>query len=203
MRHAPKITLRRRGFPIFASPMIRKIPNHALGRLDVAAFRNAPKFPFILVLDNIRSMQNIGSLFRTADAFRIEEILLCGITACPPHREIQRAALDATESVCWKYFEHTRQAIDYLRDKKYTLWAVEQTEPGILLQDTSLLPGQATALIFGNEIHGVDENILPLTDACISIPQFGTKHSLNVAVSAGIVLWDLFRKHCHDPKNQP
>jgi tRNA G18 (ribose-2'-O)-methylase SpoU len=174
--------------------MPRKIPNDELGRLSIDGFKNAGKYPFILVLDNIRSMQNIGSIFRTADAFRIEGLLLCGITACPPHREIQRSALDATESVDWKYFENTADAITYLRSLNYTIYAVEQADPMIPLQQFELRAGQKTALILGNEINGVDEGLLKLVDGCIEIPQFGTKHSLNVAVSAGIVLWDLFVK---------
>ncbi len=174
--------------------MTRKIPNAELGRLSTEEFRGAEKFPFVLVLDNIRSMNNIGSMFRTADAFRIEEILLCGITACPPHREIQRSALDATESVTWRYFEHSREAVEYLRSQGYSIYAVEQAEPRIFLNEMQVIPGQRIALIMGNEVHGVDDELLDLADGCIEIPQYGTKHSFNVAVSAGIVLWELFNK---------
>ncbi len=182
------------GISIFAQKVMRKLSNDELDRLDVEAFKDAAKFPFILVLDNIRSMNNIGSMFRTADAFRIEELLLCGLTACPPHREIQRTALDATSSVAWKYFNETREAIPYLRDKGYKIFAVEQADPSQLLQFVQPVPGEKIALIMGNEVNGVDEILLPLIDGCIEIPQFGTKHSLNVAVSTGIVLWDLFNK---------
>lgn len=173
---------------------MRKIANNEMGRISIEEFKVTPKFPFVLVLDNIRSMSNIGSMFRTADAFRIEEMLLCGITACPPHREIQRTALDATESVVWKYFEDTRLAVTYLRNNNYLIFAVEQAEPSVLLHEIIPVNEEKIALIMGNEINGVGENLLKMIDGCIEIPQFGTKHSLNVAVSAGIVLWDLFSK---------
>lgn len=173
---------------------MRKLSNEELGRMDADAFKGSEKFPFVLVLDNIRSMNNIGSMFRTADAFRIQELLLCGLTACPPHREIQRTALDATESVDWKYFNETREAIPYLRQKGYRIYAVEQATPSIPLHTLHIAPGEKIALIMGNEVNGVDEILLPLVDGCIEIPQFGTKHSLNVAVSTGIVLWDIFTK---------
>jgi tRNA G18 (ribose-2'-O)-methylase SpoU len=172
---------------------MKKLSNEELGRMDAAAFKAAEKFPFIIVLDNIRSMNNIGSIFRTADAFRIEELLLCGLTACPPHREIQRTALDATESVSWTYFEETAQCIPYLRSKAYRIYALEQAVPSVMLQDSGLEAGEKIALIVGNEIDGVDEKLLPMVDGCIEIPQYGTKHSLNVAVSTGIALWELFR----------
>jgi 23S rRNA (guanosine2251-2'-O)-methyltransferase len=173
---------------------MRKLSNDELGRMDAVEFKQAEKFPFILVLDNIRSMNNIGSMFRTADAFRIEEMLLCGLTACPPHREIQRTALDATESMQWKYFSETIETIVYLREKGYRIFAVEQAELSQTLADFQPKAGEKIALIMGNEVNGVDEILLPLVDGCIEIPQFGTKHSLNVAVSTGIVLWDLFTK---------
>jgi 23S rRNA (guanosine2251-2'-O)-methyltransferase len=173
---------------------IRKLGNDELGRMNIEEFKQSQKFPFVLVLDNIRSMNNIGSMFRTADAFRIEEMLLCGLTACPPHREIQRTALDAAESVAWKYFEKTLEAINYLREKKYLIYAIEQAEPSLSLYKFRPTVNQKIALIMGNEINGVDEQLIPYIEGCIEIPQFGTKHSLNVAVSAGIVLWDVFSK---------
>jgi 23S rRNA (guanosine2251-2'-O)-methyltransferase len=173
---------------------LRKLANSELGRLTIEGFRSAPKFPFVLVLDNIRSMNNIGSIFRTADAFRIEEILLCGVTACPPHREIQRTALDAAESVSWQYFEQTSLAVTYLRKKGFEIYAIEQTDNAVFLQDIKPEKKTKTAIILGNEINGVDEQLLPLVDGCIEIPQFGTKHSFNVAVTAGIVLWDFYSK---------
>lgn len=174
--------------------MLRKLGIDEMGRLDVAGFKAAEKHPFVLVLDNIRSMNNIGSMFRTADAFRIEEILLCGLTACPPHREIQRTALDATESVDWTYFEHTADAIAHLKTRGYRIYAVEQAQGASLLCDFRPAKEGKIALILGNEVNGVDEALLEQVDGCLEIPQFGTKHSFNVAVSAGIVLWDLFSK---------
>lgn len=174
--------------------MLRKLGNDELGRLSAEEFKNSEKFPFILVLDNIRSMNNIGSMFRTADAFRIEEMLLCGVTACPPHREIQRTALDATESVAWQYFAQGTDALDYLKAKGYKIFAVEQAEGAVLLNDMKFTPETKIALIMGNEINGVDAELMKMVDGCIEIPQFGTKHSFNVAVSAGITLWDLYTK---------
>lgn len=173
---------------------MRKLENKELNRISIEEFKKTTKQPVILVLDNIRSMNNTGSVFRTADAFRIEELLLCGLTARPPHREIQRAALDATESVKWQYFDNTIQAIDYLRNRNYRIFALEQTNESVFLQNFEYLQDDKTALIFGNEISGVDEKILPLVDGCIEIPQFGIKHSFNVAVSAGIVLWHMLGK---------
>lgn len=178
---------------------MRKLSNDELGRLSIPEFKKAPKFPFVLVLDNIRSMNNTGSVFRTADAFRIEELILCGITACPPHREIQKTALDATESVNWRYFDQTAEAIAYLKGKNYKVYAIEQTDISVDLRNFFPEQNQKTAAILGNEIHGVDEKILSLTDGCIEIPQFGTKHSLNVAVSAGILLWDWYVKSVFSP----
>jgi tRNA G18 (ribose-2'-O)-methylase SpoU len=173
---------------------MRKLANKELGRLTIEEFHSASKFPFILVLDNIRSMSNTGSIFRTCDAFRVEELLLCGITACPPHREIQRTALDATESVAWKHFEKTVKAVEYLHEKNFLVYAIEQIDHSVILHDFIPVKGKKIALIFGNEINGIDEQLLSIIDGCIEIPQFGTKHSFNVAVSAGIVLWDLFYK---------
>ena len=173
---------------------MRKLSNGELGRLSIEEFKTAPKFPFVLVLDNIRSMSNIGSMFRTGDAFRVEELLLCGITACPPHREIQRTALDAAESVSWQYFEQTILAVKYLHKKGYAVYAAEQASKSVLLQDFQPVSGKKIAVIFGNELRGIDDQILSVVDACIEIPQYGTKHSFNVAVSAGIILWDLFYK---------
>ncbi len=174
--------------------MLRKRSNEELGRLDAGQFKSAEKYPLVLVLDNIRSMNNIGSMFRTADAFRIEEMLLCGLTACPPHREIQRTALDATESVSWTYYSHTTDALAYLKKKGYRIYAVEQAEGSVPLNAFQPAPDEKIALIMGNEINGVDDALMDQVDGCLEIPQFGTKHSFNVAVSAGIVLWDLFTK---------
>jgi len=171
--------------------MMRKTKNEELGRISPEEFKFSDKFPVIIVLDNIRSLNNIGSIFRTADSFRIEALYLCGISGCPPHREIQKTALGATESVQWKYFEEVGQAVDELKRKDYKIMAIEQVEPHIELQDFVPEKGHKYALIFGNEINGVSEQVLDLIDIAVEIPQFGTKHSFNVTVSAGIVLWHM------------
>jgi len=173
---------------------MRKLKNEELGRLSVEAFKEAEKNPIVLILDNIRSLNNIGSIFRTADAFRVEAILLCGITAKPPHREIQKTALGATESVRWEYFETTQEAIDMLKKRGYKIISLEQAEKSIMLNE--FYPGleENYAIVLGNEVKGVDQEIVNNSDFCIEIPQFGTKHSFNVTVSNGIILWDLLQK---------
>ena len=173
---------------------MRKRLNEELGRKSVDQFRNSDKSPFLIVLDNVRSHNNIGSIFRTADAFLIEKILLCGITAVPPHRDIQKTALGATESVSWKYYENTLDAVMEIKAEGYEIIAIEQVEGSIELQNFNAEKGRKYALIFGHEIEGVEQVIVDLCDHCIEIPQFGTKHSFNIAVSAGIVLWELNRK---------
>ncbi len=173
---------------------MRKLLNEELGRLEVQAFKKAPKIPFKIVLDNVRSLNNVGSAFRTADAFRVEAIYLCGITAQPPHREIQKTALGATASVDWKYFATSAQAVDTLRADNYQIIAIEQADESIELQDVQLDTKKKYALVFGNEVRGVEDDIVKKADKVIEIPQFGTKHSLNVAVSIGVVLWDLWTK---------
>lgn len=173
-----------------------------LDRLSIDDFRNSPKQPVVIVLDNVRSQHNIGSIFRTADAFRIDSIHLCGITATPPNREIQKTALGATESVDWKYFITTSESVEVLRKEGYHIVAVEQVHGSVNINDFDSAKYEKFALIFGNEVHGIDEEILSLCDSFIEIPQFGTKHSLNVSVSAGIVLWEISRKFLHDrPSN--
>ena len=173
---------------------MRKLKTTELNRLSVGEFKSSPKLPVIIVLDNIRSQNNVGSIFRTADAFRCEAIYLCGITAIPPHREIQKSALGATESVMWKYFRTTSEAMDELQKTKYPVYAVEQTDNSISLISFSFPEDKKLALIFGNEVSGIDDRLLSMVDGCIEIPQFGTKHSLNISVAAGIVLWDIFQK---------
>lgn len=173
---------------------MRKLKNDELGRMNVEAFKAAEKNPIILVLDNLRSLNNIGSIFRTADAFRIEGIYLCGITATPPHRDIQKTALGATESVEWSYFEKTKLAIIKLKEKGYFVLALEQTDGSTLLHQFNPEPAAKYALVLGNEVKGVAQEITEIVDACIEIPQYGTKHSFNVSVSAGIVLWDILLK---------
>ena len=174
--------------------IMRKLLNEELGRLDVASFKKAPKAPFIIVLDNIRSLNNVGSAFRTSDAFRVEAIYLCGITAQPPHREIQKTALGATESVKWRYFKTTAEALTSLRDENYQIIAIEQADKSVKLQNFKVKSGDKYALIFGNEVKGVEEDVVKEADKVIEIPQFGTKHSLNVSVSIGVVMWDLWVK---------
>ena len=170
---------------------MRKLSIQELNRISVEEYKNREKIPVVLVLDNIRSLHNVGSMFRTADAFRIEAIFLCGITATPPHREIHRTALGATESVSWKYFPSALEAVQNLKGMDYTVVSVEQTDESIPLSSCDTLRGHKVVLVFGNEINGVSEEVLAVSDMAIEIPQYGTKHSLNVSVSAGIILWEL------------
>jgi 23S rRNA (guanosine2251-2'-O)-methyltransferase len=171
---------------------MRKLTMEELGRKTAGELKQAPKNPFIVVLDNIRSMHNVGSVFRTADAFLAEEILLCGYTPRPPHRDIQKTALGATESVRWNYFATVGEALQYVKGKGYKVFAIEQAEPGISLENFDEKGG--VALVFGNEVEGVSEAALAYCDGCVEIPQSGMKHSLNISVAAGIVLWKLFEK---------
>jgi tRNA G18 (ribose-2'-O)-methylase SpoU len=173
---------------------MRKLRNEELDRLTVEEMQKTDKNPIAIVLDNIRSMHNVGSAFRTADAFLCEKILLCGITAQPPHREIHKTALGATESVDWEYHENTWDAMEDLRNKGYKIASIEQADKSISLEKFSLRPGEKLALVFGNEVRGVQEDIVKNSDYVIEIPQFGTKHSLNVSVSIGVVIWDLINK---------
>ncbi len=173
---------------------MKKLKLEELGRMDVAAFKAASKTPIIIVLDNIRSMNNIGSVFRSADAFAVEAIYLCGITAQPPHREIEKTALGATDSVQWKYFENTLAAIADLKAKAYHICAIEQVANSISLAQLTIDKELKYALIFGNEVMGVEQQAIDQSDTCIEIPQFGTKHSFNIAVTAGIVLWECYRQ---------
>jgi 23S rRNA (guanosine2251-2'-O)-methyltransferase len=173
---------------------MRKLLNSELERKTIKQFKESEKSRFIIILDNVRSQSNVGSIFRTADAFLTEAIYLCGITARPPHREIQKTALGATESVAWKYFANTSGAVMELKDKGYKIIGVEQTDGSVELQNVHIKEGEKYALIFGHEVNGVDQNVLNLCDMCIEIPQFGTKHSFNIAISAGIVLWELNKK---------
>jgi len=173
---------------------MRKLKLDELNRATIAEFKAGDKLPVVVVLDNVRSMHNIGSIFRTADAFAVEKICLCGITAQPPHREIEKTALGATQSINWEYFANPLQAIEQLRGDGYRIVAVEQAENSTMLQDFTVTDGEKYALIFGNEVNGVNDEVMGKIDACIEIPQFGTKHSFNIVVSAGIVLWDLFLK---------
>jgi 23S rRNA (guanosine2251-2'-O)-methyltransferase len=173
---------------------MRKLLNEELERLNIKEYKEASKIPVLVVLDNVRSQNNIGSIFRTADAFRLEGLILCGITATPPHREIHKTALGATESVSWKYCEYTIDAIRDLKERDYRILSVEQAAGATILERMKLDPGVQYALVLGHEIRGVDQKVLDLSDQCIEIPQFGTKHSLNIAVAAGIVIWEVFKQ---------
>jgi tRNA G18 (ribose-2'-O)-methylase SpoU len=176
---------------------MRKLKNSELGRMSVDQFRKSEKSPFVIVLDNIRSHSNVGSVFRTADAFLTECIYLCGITAVPPHREIQKTALGATESVAWKYFKDTRDAVMELKSLGYLIVGIEQAEGAVSLGDFVVNEGSKYAIVFGHEVNGVSQDIINECDHVIEIPQFGTKHSFNISVCAGIVLWELNRRLKH------
>jgi len=173
---------------------MRKLENSELDRKSVADFKQSEKTPLIIVLDDIRSLHNIGSVFRTADAFLIEKIYLCGITATPPNKEIHKTALGATETVEWEHHSDVLSVIAKLKSEAVSVFAVEQVENSVFLQDFKTEKNQKYALVFGNEVFGVNQNAVAICDGCIEIPQLGTKHSLNISVSAGIVVWDLFQK---------
>lgn len=173
---------------------MRKLKNSELNRLGVEEFKNAEKMPVIVVLDNIRSLNNIGSVFRSSDAFLVKEIVLCGITATPPHKDIHKTALGATESVDWSYREDCLKVVEDLKTQGVITLAVEQAEKAMMLDEFSPEAGKTYALVFGNEVKGVQQKVVSACDGVIEIPQHGTKHSLNISVSAGVVLWDLFAK---------
>ena len=173
--------------------MNRKLKTKELKRLNVEEFKEIDKFPIVVVLDSIRSLHNVGSIFRTSDALKIEKVILCGLTACPPHKEIHKTALGATETVSWEYFENVIEAVDSLKEEGYTLIAAEQAEETILLQDLNKKSHSKMAFIFGNEVFGVNQEVISKSDFVLEIPQFGTKHSFNVAVSAGLILWEAVR----------
>lgn len=173
---------------------MRKLANEELNRKSLDEFRESSKTPLVIVLDNVRSLNNIGSVFRTADAFLLESIYLCGITGTPPHKEIHKTALGATESVEWSYVENTSKAVLELKNKGYLICSIEQAESSVFLQDFYPESGQKLAIIFGNEVKGVEQEVVDRSDYVIEIPQIGTKHSLNIAVSVGIVVWELFKK---------
>lgn len=173
---------------------MRKLANSELTRLNVAEFKSAQKTPIIIILDNIRSLNNIGSVFRTSDAFLIEKIYLCGITAQPPHKDIRKTALGATESVDWEYQEHTMDVVEELKSKGVKIMSIEQAESATMLNALQLDKQEKYALVFGNEVKGVSQEVVSSSDTVIEIPQFGTKHSLNISVSAGVVIWDFWSK---------
>ncbi|NCQ15907.1 MAG: RNA methyltransferase [Flavobacteriales bacterium] len=173
---------------------MRKLKNSELGRLSVEDFKLIEKTPLIIVLDNIRSLNNIGSLFRMSDAFLIEKIYLCGITAKPPHKDIHKTALGSTETVEWEYVENTLNLVHKLKSDGVKICSIEQAENATMLNDFKPQHKTTYALVFGNEVKGVSQNVVSASDLVIEIPQFGTKHSLNISVSAGIVIWDVFSK---------
>ncbi len=169
---------------------MRKLLISELNRLTVEEFKITPKHNVVIVLDNIRSLHNVGSVFRTCDAFCMEALYLCGITAVPPNNEIHKSALGAEESVTWKYFNDTLEAVSYLKSKGYKIVAIEQVEGSLSLNSFKPVIGEKYALVFGNEVKGVQQKVVDKCDFCVEIPQFGTKHSLNISVSAGIVIWE-------------
>jgi len=173
---------------------MRKLKNSELERLSTDEFKSANKTPLIVILDNIRSLNNIGSVFRTSDAFLIEKIYLCGITAQPPHKDIHKTALGSTDTVDWEYFDDTLSLVEKLKTKNVEIASIEQAENSIELQSFKPVKGKKLAVIFGNEVKGVQQDVVSASDYCIEIPQYGTKHSLNISVSCGVVLWDLFNK---------
>ncbi len=184
-------------FGSFFFKMMRKLDNAELQRKSIADFKSAEKTPVIIVLDDIRSLHNIGSVFRTADAFLLEKIYLCGITATPPNKEIHKTALGATETVDWEHFATVTDVIDKLKAEQVITLAIEQVAGAVFLQDYKPEKGKRYALVFGNEVHGVSQQAVSLCDHALEIPQLGTKHSLNIAVSTGIVVWDFFTKLTH------
>lgn len=172
---------------------MRKLKITEMNRLSTEEFKEAEKLPLVVVLDDIRSLHNIGSVFRTSDAFRVECIYLCGITAVPPHPEMHKTALGAEFSVDWKYVDNAVDAVDNLRKESYIVYSIEQAEGSILLNELQLDRSKKYAVVMGNEVKGVHQEVIDHSDGCIEIPQYGTKHSLNVSVTAGIVIWDFFK----------
>ncbi len=177
---------------------MRKLKTIEMHRLTVDEFKAAEKLPLIVVLDNVRSLYNVGSVFRTADAFRVEAVWLCGVTGCPPNAEIHKTALGGEDSVDWRYFKDTQDAVRELHDKGYFVWSVEQVEGSTKLDKLTDSPlfkrGAPAAVILGNEVKGVQQSVVDMSDGCLEIPQYGTKHSLNVSITAGIVIWEFSKK---------
>ena len=165
-----------------------------LNRVTTEEFKKQQKIPLVVVMDNVRSMYNVGSIFRTCDAFSVERLLLCGITACPPHKEITKTALGATESVDWAHYETTLEAVTELKQQGYKVLAVEQVDTSVMLDRMEACGDEKTAIVLGNEVFGVDDEVLALCDSAIEIPQNGTKHSLNVSIAGGIVIWEFYKK---------
>lgn len=177
---------------------MRKLNVLEMNRISVAEFKQSKKTPLVVILDNVRSMYNVGSVFRTADAFRIEAIYLCGITSCPPHPEIHKTALGAEDAVDWYYSKETLDVVKHLQQQEYEVLAIEQVEGSTMLQDFTTEPERKYAVVLGNEVKGVSQEVVDCCDRCLEIPQFGTKHSLNVSTAAGIVMWEMMRKTVND-----
>lgn len=173
---------------------MRKLKITEMNRLTTDEFKEAEKTPLVVVLDNVRSLYNVGSIFRTCDAFRIDSLMLCGITAQPPHIEIHKTALGAEESVAWQYFKDTMDCVNFLKDKGYTVLSIEQCEGSTMLQDFRIDPARKYAIIMGNEVKGVQQVVVDNSDGCIEIPQFGTKHSMNVSVTTGMIIWEIAKQ---------
>ena len=173
---------------------MRKLRTIEMKRLSVEEYHEAEKTPLIVILDDVRSMHNVGSVFRTADAFRLEAVYLCGITGCPPHAEIHKTALGAEDSVDWRYFKDTLDAIKWLKEVGYEVLAVEQCEGSSMLNNFQVERGKRYAVVLGNEVKGVQQAVVDECNGCLEIPQYGTKHSMNVSVTAGIVIWELFKQ---------
>ena len=174
---------------------MKKLKLEELNRLSIEAFKSSAKMPLVLVLDNVRSMNNVGSAFRTADAFALEKVYLCGITGTPPHREIQKTALGAEQAVEWEHVPETAEICKKLQSEGYKVLAVEQAEGSTMLHQFTSTPDQKYALVFGNEVFGVDDKVMELADGCLEIPQYGTKHSLNISVSIGVVVWEVAKEY--------
>ena len=173
---------------------MKKLNIFELDRMELSEYRNVDKIPFIVVLDNVRSLHNVGSVFRTSDAYRVQSIFLCGVTATPPSSEIHKTALGAEDSVAWQYFKDTKEAVQVLHDDGYTILSIEQVQGSTMLQNLTLDRTKKYAVIFGNEVKGVQQEVVDMSDGCIELPQYGTKHSLNVSVTAGIVIWEFARQ---------
>ena len=177
---------------------MRKLKVTEMNRLTLSEYKQHKKFPLVVVLDHVRSLYNVGSVFRTSDAFCLEGIMLCGITATPPHPEIHKTALGAEDSVEWHYYKNTEEAVALLRERGYTILAVEQCEGSVMMQDFRIHKDEKYAIVLGNEVKGVQQQIVDLCDGCLEIPQFGTKHSMNVAVTAGIAIWSIVAQSLPD-----
>lgn len=173
---------------------MKKLTILEMGRMNAEEFKQSQKMPLIVVLDDVRSMYNVGSVFRTSDAFRVEAIYLCGITACPPHTEIHKTALGAEDTVEWKHFGNTMDAVESLKTDGYYIISIEQCEGSTMLQSMQVEPGKKYAVILGNEVKGVKQEVVDASDGCLEIPQFGTKHSLNVSTTAGMVIWEFAKQ---------